>query len=71
MFENKFKLNEDNTAALLVSSSHPSKKLLPLSLSIGDEKIVPVDSVRNLGMILDSHLTLELHVKKMCTVQIG
>jgi hypothetical protein len=71
MFENKFKLNEDNTAALLVSSSHPSKKLLPLSLSIGDEKIVPVDSVRNLGMIFDSHLTLELHVKKVCTVQIG
>ena len=27
---------------------------------------MPADSVRNLGMILDSHLTLELHVKKVC-----
>ena len=41
------------------------KKLLPLSLSSGDEKIVPADTVRNLGMILDSHLILELHVKKV------
>ena len=65
MFENKLKLNENKTDALLVSSSHPSKKLLPLSLSIGDEKIVPADFVQNLGMILDSHLTLELHVKKV------
>ena len=42
------------------------KKLLPLLLSIGDEKIVPADSIRNLGMNLESHHTLELHVKKVC-----
>jgi hypothetical protein len=66
MFENKLKLNEDKSDALLVSSSHPSKKPLPLPLSIGDEKILPAGSVRNLGMILDSHLTLEVHVNKVC-----
>ena len=66
MFENKLKLNEDKTDELLISSSHASKNLLPLLLSIGDEKIVPADFVQNLGMILDSHLTLELHVKKVC-----
>ena len=52
----------------MVSSSHPSKKLLPLPLSNGDQKIVPADSVRNLRMILDSHLTLELHVKKVWVI---
>ncbi len=68
MFANKLKLSEDKSDALLVSSSHPSKKLLPLQLSKGDQKIVPEDSVRNLGMILDSHLTLELHVKKVWVI---
>ena len=44
-----------------------SKKPLPLSLSIGDEKIMPADSVRNLRMILTSYsLTLKLHVNKVC-----
>ena len=39
MFKNKLnELNEDKSDALLVSSSHPSKK--PLPLSVGDEKIV-------------------------------
>ena len=66
MFQKKLKLNEDKSDALLVSSSHPSKKPLPLPLSIGDEKIVLAYSVRNLGMILDSYLTLESHVKKVC-----
>jgi hypothetical protein len=45
MFDNKLKLNEDKSDALLVSSSHSSKKPLPPSLSIVDEKIVPADSV--------------------------
>ena len=36
-------------------------------IKIGPLDIVPVDKARNLGIILDSHLTLRGHINKICS----
>ena len=35
-------------------------------LSIGNTPILPAASVRNLGVILDQHITMETHIKMVC-----
>ena len=35
-------------------------------LSVGDSKIIPVSTSKNLGVWLDSHLKLDTHITKLC-----
>ena len=56
---NKLKLNDDKTEAMIVSSSSLSlSALLPASLVVGDATVPFSKTVKNLGVVLDSHLTM-------------
>jgi len=57
------------TEALLVGLRHNLTKLAgeDLSLTIGMETIQLSDVVRDLGVLLDSDLSLKLHVTKIVT----
>ena len=64
---NKLKLNPDKTIALLVSSSTTTKKpSSSLPLIADGLPITPSTSVRNLGVLLDSHLSLDLQINSSC-----
>ncbi len=64
---NRLKLNEDKTDALLVSSKDAvRKKYIPsMPLMEGDAPISPSPVVLNLGVRLDSHLTMESQITSL------
>ena len=70
MTENKLKLNDDKTEALLsfsfFSSSKPAAISLPDSIAVGCHNIPFSDSVRKVGFILDSELSIKKHIIKIC-----
>ena len=65
---NRLKLNEDKTDALLVSSKDnvAKKRIASIPLVVGDASIIPSPVVRNLGVLLDSHLTMEQQINASC-----
>jgi len=65
MDANHLKLIEGKTYALVVSSSARAKVDL-LLLVIIDFEVVPLSTVKNLGVILDSNLTMTAHVSAVC-----
>ena len=67
--ENQLKLNDDKTEALLFpfsSSLKPSTVSLPDSITLGSLNIPISDSAWNPGFILDSKLSMNKHVIKIC-----
>ena len=65
MVNNGFKLNQDKTELVFISSKFRSRPSLEF-IQVGDEKIQPKSSARNLGVIIDQCLDLTDHVKKIC-----
>ena len=63
---NMLKLNDNKTELMLVTSKR-TKHLhnLPTSFTIGNAKIPFKQSVNNLGLALDSHLTMNAHVSNI------
>ena len=69
MTENQLKLNDDKTEALLFQFSsylRPSTISLHDSITLGSHNIPFSDSARNLGVHLDSNLSMKKHVIKFC-----
>lgn len=66
MIENKLKLNDDKSEFILISSPHNKQKFDMLSINIGPEIVNVTDSVRNLGVMMDSVLNMEDHVTSVC-----
>ena len=69
MTENQLKLNDDKTEALLFpfsSSLKPSTVSFPDSITLGSHNIPSSDSARNLGFILNSKLSMNKYVIKIC-----
>ena len=63
---NMLKLNDSKTELMLVTSKR-SKHLhnLPTSITIGNAQIPFKQSVKNLGITLDCHLTMNAHVSNI------
>lgn len=64
MAANKLKLNEEKTEIITFSSKYqPCDKV---ALQIGDSQVQSVPVVKDLGVLLDEHLTMEHQVKNIC-----
>ena len=66
MNKNKLKLNEDKTEFLIAGTSHQHAKIMINSLSVSGAIIPASPYVKNLGVIIDSELTLSDHVTYIC-----
>ena len=66
MAENFLKLNEDKSEFLIFGSPHLLSKFKPTPLTIGDEEIDPVDSVRNIGAFMDNMLNMDNQISNIC-----
>ena len=64
---NRLKLTQDKTELLLISSRY-HQSLALIHLQVGEEKICPSESVRNLGVHFDQHARMHVHVKNVCQV---
>ena len=64
--ENMVKLNDNKTELMLVTSKR-TKHLhnLPTSITIGNTQIPYKQSVKNFGLTLECHLTMNAHVSKI------
>ena len=63
---NMLELNDNKTELMLVTSKR-TKHLhdLPTSITIGNTQVPFKQSVKNLGLTLDCHLTMNAHVTKI------
>jgi hypothetical protein len=59
-------MNDDKTEFMVISSKKLAAKIVPPSLVIGDHHIVPSTRACNLGILIDSHVTMEAHVTNIC-----
>ena len=69
MAANKLKLNESKTEVILFSThTGPSQADVPAEINFsGEQIIVPTNVVvRNLGVYLDTRLSMDHHIKKTC-----
>ena len=66
MITNKLKINDTKTEFLIIASPHLCKKLKYPDLLIGDCKIKPCESARNLGVMFDKHLTMDKQIQSIC-----
>ena len=65
MVINKFKLNQDKTEVVLISSRYRPRPPLD-SLQIGNMTVAPSSSAHNLGVIFDKCSNFEDHIKSIC-----
>ena len=66
MIDHHLKLNEDKTEFMIISSASVAHTLPSVPLSIGGASIQSSSRTRNLGVIMDSHASMEAHVSAIC-----
>jgi hypothetical protein len=66
LLENKLCTNSEKTELLLISSKTQLNKLNFNSIKVRDLSIKASDSVKNLGVFLDKHFTMEKQVNSIC-----
>ena len=67
MTVNKLKLNGEKTEITLFSSSFHRGEIFSDNIQVSGVGIFPASSARSLGVIFDNHLTLDAHVRKVCS----
>ncbi len=63
---NRLTVNPSKTEYLLIGTPQQRAKLQSSDISFLDTTIVPTPSARNLGVILDSDLSLKKHISSIC-----
>jgi hypothetical protein len=59
-------LNQDKTELIVFSSKHQAKKMGNLSMQLGNHTLNAATSVKNLGVTMDSSLSMDTHVSDIC-----
>ena len=62
MSDNYLKLNDDKTEFIVLGSNYQINKVNIPHIRVGNANIVPSAAVRNLGIMMDSGLTMESHI---------
>ena len=63
---NKMSLNASKTEVLYLSSKFVSKSSPSVSIIVGDKNVESKAEVRNLGVMMDEHLTMSTHISNLC-----
>lgn len=64
--ENKLLLNDSKTEVLHLSSRFVRNPTHLSTIGVGDAEVDIASEVRNLGALMDQHMTLKSHVNKVC-----
>ncbi|MCG8430559.1 MAG: reverse transcriptase family protein, partial [Candidatus Omnitrophica bacterium] len=64
--ENMLRRNDDKTEVGLFAPAHAARALGHVAVEIGDSSIVSQTSVRNLGVMFDTTMSMESHVSSVC-----
>lgn len=63
MTHNMLKLNTSKTELIVIANKQDLTKLKNTTLNIGDDTITPTPAARNIGVTMDSALTMVPHIK--------
>ena len=66
MIQNKLKINDSKTEFLVLTSSFLKQHFNDLNISVGNSRIAPSISARNLGVIFDNHMSLDKQINSIC-----
>ena len=66
MIQNKLKINDSKPEFLVLTSPFLKQHFNNLSISVGNSRIAPSISVRNLGVILDNLMSLDKQINSIC-----
>lgn len=66
MTANMLKLNNDKTEFFIAISPHNKQRMPPVTLQVGPDIIHSSETVRNLGVIFDTHMTMTSHISSIC-----
>ncbi len=67
LISQKLKFNDLKTEFLIIGTRQQLKKIEINSVRVGDVDIKPVESVRDLDAWFDEHMSMEVHVGKICS----
>ena len=62
MTSNFLKFNDGKTELMIIGSKHQRAKVNIPGIRVGGDIISPSDTVRNLGIVFDSNLSMESHI---------
>ena len=62
LMKNMLKLNDAETEFFIAASSHNMNRLSDINFQIGSEVITPSPTIKNLGITIDSAMTMSDHV---------
>ena len=65
MTDHFLKLNEDKTEFIIFSPPRCTTSFASTTITVGDDTVLPVDIVRNLGSFFDRHLSMDHHVSQV------
>ena len=63
---NRLKLNDSKTEFIIFGTTSKLGKINTVSVRVGDENIMAVKQVRNIGAYFDSEMKMDIQVKNMC-----
>ena len=66
MISNMLMVNDSKTEFLIVGSKQQLERVNIPFIHMGEDQITPVTSVRNLGVIFDSNLKMDMQITKAC-----
>ena len=66
MISNMLMVNDSKTEFLIVGSKQQLERVNIPFIHVGEDQITPVTSVRNLGVIFDSNLKMDMQITKAC-----
>ncbi len=67
MQANFLRLNDDKTEIMVFGSAQQLKKVSVDSIPIGDVSVIPSSTVRNLGILQDSTMSMSTHISRICS----
>ena len=68
MIKRMLKLNDNKTEMVIYMSQYHINKYGRCNMYIGNITISPIECVRNLGVQIDQHLTMDKQVTAVCTL---
>ena len=71
MGRNALKLNDDKTEFIIFGSKPNLSKISHVHLDVGNTRIEPSDTVKNLGVTMDSTLSMRNHISKISKTSVG
>ena len=66
MISTMLMVNDSKTEFLIVGSKQQLKRVNMPFIHVGEDQIIPVISVWNLGVICDSNLKMDMQITKAC-----